>query len=289
MKEFYIVDRGEKINIIHDELNNPDCILIHLHGLNSHFQFIYYCQNEFKYRIKYLQKANISSYALEFLGHGKSGGIKGYIDNFDKIITNVLSLLTYIEFKHPNKPIFILGESMGAAIGIKIGILSKKIKGVILLAPMCGLYKDKQPSKIKLNIALILSNYFPKWKLIGTNKDVELCCKNKIYNDNRKLCKYEYTGKIMLSTARECYKLINWNNENKKYFDKSILAIHSYKDFVTSIEQTKLFIDSCNSNDKELLQLDEGFHKLLIPNSKEDPIPDSILSKITNWINNRII
>ncbi len=288
MKEFYIVDRGEKVNIIHDELENPDCILIHLHGLNSHFQFIYYCQNEFNYRIKYLQKANISSYALEFIGHGKSGGIKGYIDNFDKVITNVLALLTFIEFKHPNKPIFLLGESMGGAIGIKIAILSKKISGILLLAPMCGIDKNKRPSNITLNLAIKLSKYFPKWKLIGTNKDTFLCSKNKNYNDKRLFCEYEYKGKIMLCTARECYKLMTWINDNSHYFDKPVLAIHSYKDLVTSVNQTDLFINKCASIDKELVKLDKGEHRLLIPDNDIDPLPDCILSKITNWINNRI-
>lgn len=288
MKEFYIVDRGEKINIIHDELENPECILVHLHGLNSHFQFVYDCQNEFNYRIKYLQKANISSYALEFLGHGKSGGTKGYIDNFDKVLTNVLSLLTYIEFKHPNIPIFLFGESMGAAISIKIGILSKKIKGVILLAPMCGLDENKLPSNFKINMLVKLSKYFPKWKLLGTNKDTDLCSKNKDYNNNRVFCEYEYNGKIMLATGRECLKLMKWVNDNSQYFDKPLLAIHSYKDLVTSVEQTEKFINNCNSKDKLLMKLDQGEHRLLIPDNDNDPIPDGILSKITNWINNRI-
>jgi acylglycerol lipase len=288
MKEFYIVDRGEKINIIHDELENPECILIHLHGLNSHFQFVYECQNEFKYRIKYLQKANISSYALEFIGHGKSGGIKGYINNFEKVLTNVLSLLTYIEFKHPNVPIFLFGESMGGAISIKISILSKKIKGIIVLAPMCGIDENKYPSKFKLNLAIKLSKYFPKWKMIGTTKDNELCCKNKDYNNSRELCEYEYNGKIRLATGRECYRLMKWINDNCHYFDKPILAIHSYKDLVTSVKQTEIFINNCKSKDKQIIKLDQGEHRLLIPDNNNDSMPDGILFKITNWINNRI-
>lgn len=288
MKEFYIVDRGEKINVIHDELENPECILVHLHGLNSHFQFVYDCQNEFNYRIKYLQKAKISSYALEFLGHGKSGGIKGYIDNFDKIITNVLSLLTYIEFKHPNIPIFLFGESMGGAISIKLGTLSKKIKGIILLAPMCGINENKIPSNFKLNCLVKLSKIFPKWKLLGTNNDESLCSKNKEYNNKRILCEYEYNGKIMLATGRECVNLIKWIHENSQYFDKPVLAIHSKKDLVTSIKQTEIFINNSKSKDKELYQLDDGEHRLLIPTNNYDPVPDSILSKITNWINFRL-
>ena len=107
---------------------------------------------------------------------------------------------------------------MGAAISIKIGILSKKIKGIVLLAPMCGLDENNIPSKLKFNIAMKLSKYFPKWKLIGTNKDTDLCCKNKDYNNSRVFCEYEYTGKIRLATARECYRLMNWVNDNCHYF-----------------------------------------------------------------------
>lgn len=288
MKEFFIVDRGEKINVLHDEFENPKCILVHLHGLNSHFQYVKYCQNEFKYRIKYFQKALISSYGLEFKGHGKSGGEKGCIEDFDIIITNVLSLLVYIEFKHPNLPIYILGESMGAAVAIKIGILSKKISGIVLLAPMCGIYEGIKPSQFKINCLLKLSKIFPKWKLIGTQNDNNATCKNLEYNESRKYCIYEYTGKIMLSTARECYKTVEWIESKIEYFNTPVLAIHSKQDMVTSIKNTQHFINNCKSEDKELYMLDTGCHRLLIPEDNMDVIPDGILSKITNWINNRI-
>ena len=92
----------------------------------------------------------------------------------------------------------------------------------------------------------------------------------------------------MLATGRECLKLMKWVNDNSHYFDKPVLAIHYYKDLVTSVEQTEKFINNCNSKDKLLMKLDQGEHRLLIPDNDNDPIPDGILSKITNWINNRI-
>lgn len=285
MKEFYIVDRGEKINIIYDEYIEPKCILIHLHGLNSHFQPIYDCQNEFKYRIKYLQKAHISSYALEFIGHGKSGGEKGYIENFDIVITNILALLVYIEFKHPNIPIYILGESMGGAASIKLGIVSKKIKGIILLSPMCGIKNKISP--VKINLLLKMSNYFPKWKLIGNKKKIPTC-NNKEYNDNRKNSQFEYHGNIMLATARECYNTMMWINNHIDKFDKPVLAIHSNNDMITDIEATKNIINKCCSTDKEIFIVDSTTHRLLIPENNIDSLPDAILSRITNWINSRI-
>jgi acylglycerol lipase len=287
MKEFYIVDRGEKINILYDEYKNPSCIIIHLHGLNSHFQYIYNCQNEFEYRIKYLQKANISSYALEFYAHGKSSGEKGYIYDFDMFISNVLVLISYIEYKHPNLPIFMLGESMGGAIAIKIGIIVKKIKGIILLAPMCGMNENIKISNTTINLLYGISNIFPKIKLISSN-DKYITCDNDIYNNHRKLCKYEHNSKIVLSTARECHRAILWINKYSHHFDKPIIAFHSKIDNITCPKKTQFFIDNCISKDKQLILLDESSHRLLIPTNNDDVIPDGILSKITNWINNRI-
>ena len=131
---------NNKLSILTHELNNPKVILIHLHGLHGHFQFIYNCYDSFNKRVDVLKKANILSYALEFRGHGKSSGKKGYFKNFDELISDIKRLLEYIEHLHPNIPIYILGESMGGAIAVKVSIILDNISGIVLLAPIVTLF-----------------------------------------------------------------------------------------------------------------------------------------------------
>ena len=87
MNNFFIINELDiKLSVITHKLDNPDAILIHLHGLHGHFQYIYNCIDDFNERIEYFKKANILSYALEFRGHGKSSGKKGVINNIDNFV-----------------------------------------------------------------------------------------------------------------------------------------------------------------------------------------------------------
>jgi alpha-beta hydrolase superfamily lysophospholipase len=286
MKDFYIVNNGLKLNVLTHDLENPSSILIHLHGLHSHFQFVYNCQDEFNYRIKYFEKANILSYALEFVGHGKSDGLKGYIDNFNSLISNVSKLVELITCKHKNIPIFILGESMGGAVAIKFSILHRSIKGLVLLAPMCGIAKELTPTNTSINLLIKLSNYIPKWKMLSSEKVKKSCSKE--YTLAKQKNKYQCKGKVRMATARECYYACKWVEQNSKDFTYPILIIHSKQDKITSINSSINFIEECSSSDKEIFSLDSMNHALLVPFNENDYYPDVILSKITNWINDRI-
>ena len=288
MTNFFIINiKQEKLNILTHKLEMPNAILIHLHGLHAHFQFIYSCIDDFNYRIKYLKKANILSYGLEFNGHGKSEGIKGNVTNFDFLISDLSRLIEYVTLLHPNIPIFLLGESMGGAVTIIYTIKNLHlIKGIILLAPMCGLSEKIKMSKFTLNFILYMSKYFPRLKLIKKKN------RNKVkfeeYNIERSKCIFEIKDNIDLVTARECYNACEWIKDNSHKFNLPLLIIHSKNDSITSIISSMEFFNSCSSKSKEFFKLDDSTHCLLVPNNKDDCIPDALISKITNWINKNI-
>jgi len=146
MKEFRINNlKNIPINIIEgSELKNPKAIIVNIHGISSHFQEVYYCEDSIRYRDSLFYPNNIKIYGLEFHGHGKSEGLKCSIDDFDDLVNDLYCLIKFIKIKHNNIPIFIIAESMGGAVAIKFNIKYKfemDIKGYVLLAPMCGIKK----------------------------------------------------------------------------------------------------------------------------------------------------
>ena len=284
MNNFFILNNNYKINIVTHTLNNPDAILIHLHGLHGHFQYVTNNVNNFYNRIKYLKKANILSYGLEFRGHGKSEGNFGCVDNIDELISDIKMLLEYINCFHKNKPKFLLAESMGGAIAVKSSILLKSFDGIILLAPMFGFSQKVKPKDITLKIILKIAKYFPSIKF---NRKTKKVYNNKIIYNNR-IPEYNFKNHASLKTFEECYNLCEWIKENNKKLNKSILIIHSNTDNITCINESINFYDKCKSEDKELFLLNKGNHILLKPLNKNDIIPHAIISKIANWINNRI-
>lgn len=287
MNNFFILnEKNIKLNIITHQLDNPAAILIHLHGLHSHFQHIYDCVDDFNNRIKYFQRANILSYALEFRGHGKSSGNKGDIENMDNLVDDIKRLLEYIKCLHSNIPIFILGESMGGAIAVKSSVFIKEIDGVILLAPMFDISKKIKPSKIVLDFGLFLAKIFPGMKLGNKTKIKKY--KYLEYQKNYELCEFNIKKNVNLRTLKECHNISNWIKENNKLFYKKLLLIHSVEDDVTCIDESINFYNNCSSEDKNIFILDNSGHSVLVPKNEYDIIPDSLVSKITNWINKRI-
>ena len=287
MLNFFILnDNDVKLNIISHKLDNPSAILIHLHGLHGHFQHIFDCVDDFENRIKYLKKANILSYALEFRGHGKSSGKKGFVENIDNLVSDIKRLIEYILCLHQGVSIYLLAESMGGAIAVKTSIYIKEIKGVILLAPMFDISKKSKPKKIILDLGIYLAKYFPNLKLIKRNNinSYQYLEYKEKYDKNE----YTYKDNICIGTLKQCYDLCNWIKHYKKLFHKELLIIHSTNDDVTCIEESINFFKSCSSNDKDIFILNDSGHCVLVPQNKNDFIPDGLISKVTNWINKRI-
>lgn len=289
MREFNLISNNKNINIITHSINTPSCILIHIHGLCSNFQNDTYTMNDFKNRVKFLKKANILSYGLEFEGHGKSDGLSGYIYDFDRLVSNFDTLYHFINNKHSNLPIFVLAESMGAVVIMKSIIMIKmyKLTGVILLSPYFKVPNDLMPSNFVKNIGINLSYIFPKKKLAGC-KNMNLGCSNKKYELLSSLNEYKYEGKFRLSTIREIYLNSLYVNADYDKIKVPILAIHNKKDKVTCYKGTTNFINNISSIDKEIFILEDGNHTLLVPMDDDDYYPKVVISKITNWINKRI-
>ena len=99
MKEFKINNlKGIPLNIIEgNHIDNQKAIVIHVHGIASHFQEVYECEDSFSYRDNLFTSNNIKSFALEFHGHGKSSGLKCSIDDFDNLVDDLFCLVNYIK------------------------------------------------------------------------------------------------------------------------------------------------------------------------------------------------
>lgn len=281
---FTIVNKNINLNVITHTTNyTPKFVVIHLHGLYSTFQPTSENTDEFQERIKYLSRGKIVSYALEFNGHGKSDGKKGIIDDYNDMVSDLDSLVSYVSKYHNNIPIYILGESLGGSIGIKYCILNKeKINGLILLAPLCGLKEEQKPSQYLIRTLQNISYLFPTLSYSSNND--EKCYSNNDYLEALKNNKYHYNGNINLGTARELLKISTWIEENSENLETPLFLFHDINDPLLDFEISKTFFNKCSSRNKILLEITDNKHALLVQNDKDDIMPMVYLETITNWI-----
>ncbi len=117
-------------------------------------------------------------YANDHRGHGKSGGIRTYVDSFDQFVEDAKIFYDIIRKQHPDLPIFMLGHSMGSFIATHfVKKYETLLRGLILSGTgsfpsgilMNALLKPVQrlmrfvskflpPVRIRLPIATSLSN-----------------------------------------------------------------------------------------------------------------------------------
>ena len=104
MYEYFIQSKLGKINIIEgNNIKVPKGIILHVHGVGSHFQFVYPNLDELTYRDNFFSKFGYKSYGFEFYGHGKSEGLACCINEFSDLVTDLVNVISHINYKYPKK------------------------------------------------------------------------------------------------------------------------------------------------------------------------------------------
>jgi len=292
MNEYFIKSKNGKINVI-EGINIIDikAIILHVHGIGSHFQFTFSNLDDFSEQDNYMSKFNYKSIGFEFHGHGKSDGLRGYVKDFNDLIDDLNTVILHINNNFINKPIYLFAESMGAAVCLKhiIDHHNESIKGLILISPMCGIDDHLKPSPLVTNILLQASNIIPTWKLATTTKKMASeNVINKEYIDARESCHYSYKGSQRLSTVKELYLNCLWIPNNAHHIDIPILIFHGLNDKITTPNGTQIVYEQIKSNDKELILLPQSEHCLLVQNNNDDLTPNFIIVKSILWLNNHL-
>jgi caffeoylshikimate esterase len=290
-REFFLKNHiNLNINVVEGiDISNIHIILIHVHGVGSHFQNVYNSLDEFNERDKFFSKFNFKSFALEFHGHGKSDGTRCAINNFDDLIYDLAIVTNYISKKY-NKPIYLFGESMGCAVIFKYCItIPNNISGVIFLSPLCGIDKNLKPNCLIKNILLGLSKICPNLQLVSTTRNMsKQATENVEYIKAKQNNPYFYKNSHRLCTGRELLEVSDWIEKNSHSFNKPILIFHGKNDHITDPLITQKVFNEISSSNKELYLIENGQHILLLDNNKDSIIPEFIFVKTLIWLQKNI-
>ena len=90
-------------------LNQPvQAVVCFCHGYSDSISFTK------KTEFQRLVEKGIAFVGIDYEGHGLSDGMLGLIDNWDNMIRDVSSFFEEtISKRFPDKPVFLMGESMG--------------------------------------------------------------------------------------------------------------------------------------------------------------------------------
>lgn len=263
--EVYRTCDDVELNVTKNIVENSKAVILIVHGLAEH-------SGRYDYVVSKLNNYKYSVYRFDNRGHGKSGGGKIYIDDYNKFYSDVDEMVDLIKKENEDKQIFVLGHSMGGMIATLYGIkYPNKVEGIVLSAALSA---DKA--------GLTSSNKNLEHDEMVDNALSHLICTNQYIVDNYNndpLVAHKISGSMFI----ECNKAVQFIQENIEDFKYPALILHGGEDQIVYPEDSKILFENIGSRYKKLKIYQGMYHEILNEYKK-----DEVLSDINNWMRKEI-
>lgn len=131
------------------------CIVL-IHGLAEH-SARYHEMGEF------FAKAGCVVHAYDQRGHGKSGGFKNFVSNFDEYIEDGMAFLHLVRSEHPEMSHVLIGHSMGGLVAARmLAMRAPNVTCAVLSGPALSIPPGGAAQDAKIAVVKTLASVLPK-------------------------------------------------------------------------------------------------------------------------------
>ena len=240
-----------------------------IHGLNEH-------SGRYQHLAAYLTDKGYAVYGLDFLGHGKSAGLRSYVDSYNDFIDPLETYLEMIQNWHPGLPVFLLGHSMGGVIGAAFLIDHQdQLSGAVLSGSLAKV--PDYVSDFTLQVGKILAAVLPKIRIIQI--DAEAVSRDPAVVQAYKDDPLVFTGKTTARISNEINNAIALVEKNGSKIKLPLLLLHGGADRLCDPSWSQYLHDLVSSQDKKLIIYDGLYHEVY-----NEPEADAVFADLLNWL-----
>jgi len=254
-------------------------LLLYCHGYADH------CSWHVRDHIVHFVEQGYSVCALDYPGHGYSSGIHGLISDFSTLPEVAANIFTDCKQRYPDKPAFLVGESMGACVAaLAQQKMGSSISGIVMIAPMSGMSQQKQPPWMAVKALELISIFAPTAAVVPTANLNDRAVKMAEVRQDGLLNSLYYRKPLRVMTAVQLLRANRLMAEEVyKNLSCPILICHGDTDVVTDPTMSRRFFDMLPEQADKTYKLYAGmWHSLLSgepPESREQVYAD-----ITSWL-----
>ncbi|XP_061994315.1 caffeoylshikimate esterase-like [Rosa rugosa] len=284
-EEYILNSRGMKLftcKWLPDNNKPPKALIFICHGYGME------CSITMSSTATRLAKAGFAIYGIDYEGHGRSSGLKGYVKSFDRVVDDCTNHFTNIceSKENKGKMRYLLGESMGGAVALLVHRRKPQYwDGAVLAAPMCRIADDMRPSPIVISLLKKLCRVIPTWKIIPTKDIIDVAFKVPEVRKQTRENPYFYKGRPRLKTGYELLRVSTDIEQRLQEITLPFLVLHGEDDKVTDTSVSKQLYEVASSSDKTLKLYPNMWHGLLYGEQIENT--EIVFSDIINWLDRR--
>lgn len=240
-----------------------------VHGLGEH------C-GRYTNVVNYLVPKGYALYGFDLPGHGKSGGVREYVSTYDDYTETLTANYQRVRETQPDKPIFLLGHSMGGLIATAYLVdHSEDFTGAVISAP--AILIPDFVTKFTVLLGKVLSKIAPKAGVLGLDA-------NGVSKDPAVVEAYindplVFHGKTTARLSAELLDKLFWVNENMETITTPLLIVHGGEDKLANPKAAQLLYDHASSKDKTLKVYDELHHEVF-----NEPEREQVLGDVSAWL-----
>jgi acylglycerol lipase len=249
--------------------NEPKAVLLIVHGLAEH-------SGRYGNVVNHLVPLGYAVYGIDHLGHGKSEGTRVYVERFDDYTNTLKVYFDKIRGWQPDKPIFLVGHSMGGLIGAAYLLdYQAELAGAVLSGPAVKIPKYVTP--FILFMGKMLSALTPKYGLLPLDA-------NGVSRDPAVVQAYVsdplvHRGKATARLAAEMLKAMQTISSQAARITLPILIVQGSADRLVDPAGARMLHDAVSSVDKEIKIYDGFYHEVF-----NEPEHDKVLHDVEIWL-----
>jgi alpha-beta hydrolase superfamily lysophospholipase len=127
------LDDARRLYFRHWSAHSATASVLLLHGFGEHSGHFHRLAHD-------LNRHGLDVWGLDHLGHGLSVGERGLFGSVDALADNAAALLDAIETDHPDRPLFVVGHSLGGVTAALLAARGRRLSGLVLTGcPLSGL------------------------------------------------------------------------------------------------------------------------------------------------------
>jgi alpha-beta hydrolase superfamily lysophospholipase len=254
-----------------DNQVKPQAVLLCIHGLGLYNQ-------SFADFGKRMASLGVITYAMDVRGFGSWNQAASHKKvDFAACLADIKTNLNDIRAKHPNLPVFILGESMGGAIALHAcALYPELVDGLISAVPAADRFQQKRTT---FRVALHL--------MANPDKPIDMAGNiiKQVTRDQklRQAIADDPMSRVQIS-PRELVHFEHFMEENhqmaKQIKNRPVLFVQGCRDRLIRPEATIKLYNELATQDRQLVLVPKAEHLIF----EENQFSESVLKVVHSWI-----